>query len=271
MADIGYMETWNNIGDTVDKFKEYQRKSFWIISLYMLAVTAGVCAGLFYGLDRVVTVLSALPEKERMLENMLQITARVQADFVGWVLPAVAGVMLVSGWVLWLVLRFGMAPVFRDFSGVEPLKKPAVTTGKKDFLDQKLEQDRRQRLFLHTLSVLQRKGRLLDFFDEDLKRYSDEQIGAAVRSIQEDCKQAVKKYIDPRPVVDADEGQPITIQPGFDMNAITLVGNVAGDPPFEGTIRHRGWKAGKKEIPKLADIPDPAVITPAEIEVGVGT
>jgi hypothetical protein len=216
-------------------------------------------------------MLQAVPEKERVLEVMVQIIALMQAKFVVWVLPAVAGALLVSGWILWLVLRVGMVPVFRDFPGAEPLKKPSGTTVKKDFLDQKLEQDRRQRLFLHTLSILQREGRLLDFFEEDLKRYSDEQIGAAVRSIQEDCKQAVKKYIDLRPVVDADEGQPITIEPGFDMNAITLVGNVAGDPPFQGTIRHRGWKAGKKEIPKLADIPDPAVITPAEIEVGVGT
>jgi hypothetical protein len=88
-----------------------------------------------------------------------------------------------------------------------------------------------------------------------------------VRSIQQDCKQAVKKYIDPRPVVDADEGQPITIEPGFDMNAVTLVGDVAGDPPFEGIVRHPGWKAGRKEIPNLADVRDSAVITPAEIEV----
>jgi len=124
-------------------------------------------------------------------------------------------------------------------------------------------------LFLHSLSVLQREGRLLDFFDEDLGRYEDAQIGAAVRSIQEDCKRAVKKYIDPRPVVDSDEGQPITIPAGFDMDAITLVGHVTGDPPFEGIVKHPGWKAGKKEIPKLSDIQDPTIITPAEIQIGV--
>jgi len=256
------------MGATMNRFRQYQRRSFWIISLFMLAVAAGVCAGLFYGLDHAATVLGAVPGKERILENLLQTIALMQAKLVVWVLPAVAGALLVSGWVFWLVLRVGMVPVFRDFPDVEPSKIRPGTTGKKDFLDQKLEQDRRQRLFLHTLSVLQREGRLLDFFDEDLKRYSDEQIGVAVRSIQEDCKQAMKKYIDPRPVMEADEGQSITIQPGFDMNAITLVGNVAGDPPFEGIVRHPGWKAGKKEIPKLADIPDPAVITPAEIEVG---
>jgi hypothetical protein len=48
-----------------------------------------------------------------------------------------------------------------------------------------------------------------------------------------------------------------------------LVGDVAGEPPFEGIVKHPGWKAGKKEVPKLADVRDPAVITPAEIEIRV--
>ncbi len=68
-------------------------------------------------------------------------------------------------------------------------------------------------------------------------------------------------------MVAEDEGDPITVEPGFDMNAITLVGNVTGDPPFEGIVKHPGWKAGKKEIPKLADVADSTVITPAEIEI----
>jgi hypothetical protein len=138
---------------------------------------------------------------------------------------------------------------------------------KHDFVEQKIEQDRKRRLFLHSLSVLQRDGRLLDFFDEDLSRYEDAQIGAAVRSVQEDCKKTLKKYIDPKPVIDGEEGEKITIEAGFDIDSITLVGNVAGDPPFEGVLKHRGWKAGKNEIPKLSDIQDPSLIIPAEVEI----
>ncbi len=254
----------------MNQFKQYQRRSFWIISLFMLAAAAGMAGGLFYGLDRTGIVLGDMPEKGPFLETLQQFTVLLQNKFWMWVVPAVAGVLLVAGWILWLVLQMGMGPVFRDLKQPEPSKK-APGSGKKDFLDQKIEQERKQRLFLHTLSVLQREGRLLDFFGEDLKRYSDEQIGAAVRSIQADCKQAMKKYIDPRPVVNADEGEAFTVEPGFDMNAITLVGNVTGDPPFEGIVRHPGWKAGKKEIPRLADIRDAAVITPAEIEIGTGS
>ena len=146
-------------------------------------------------------------------------------------------------------------------ASVVPKKK------KKDFLDQKIEQERKRRLFLHTLSVLQREGRLLDFFAEDLNQYEDDQIGAAARSIQDDCKKAVKKYINPVPVIDKEEGDTVTIEPGFDMDAVALVGNVTGEPPFEGVLRHPGWKAAKKELPKLSDIQDPGIMVPAEVEI----
>lgn len=257
--------------EAVDGLKQFQRRSFWIITLGMLCLAAGTGAGIFWGLDRAAAMFGSMPEQTQILERILQFIALLQAKFWVWVLPATAGTLLVAGWVLWLVLRAGIAPVFKGFKHLEPSKKLPDTPGKKDFLDQKIEQERKQRLFLHTLSVLQREGRLLDFFDEDLKRYSDEQIGAAVRSIQADCKQAVKKYIDPRPVVNVNEGETFTVEPGFDMNAITLVGNVTGEPPFEGIVRHPGWKAGKKEIPKLADIRDTTVITPAEIEIKAGS
>jgi len=250
----------------VDRLQRFRKTSFWTVSFFMLAVSAGIGAGIYYGLEWAEKAVAADSGKDLLLNDLQQIIVLMQDRFVAWVLPAVTLTMLILGWIFWLILGGFTGPLLNAPLASESPKTPS-RTGKKDFLDQKIEHERKQRLFLNTLSVLQREGRLLDFFDEDLARYSDEQIGAAVRSIQEDCKQAVKKYIDPRPVVDADEGQAITIEPGFDMNAITLVGNVAGEPPFEGIVRHPGWKAGKKEIPKLADIQDSAIITPAEIEI----
>src|SRR5262249_49424094 len=41
---------------------------------------------------------------------------------------------------------------------------------------------------LGLLGVLQQEGRLLDFLEEDLGGYSDEQIGAAARGIHEGCR-----------------------------------------------------------------------------------
>ncbi len=215
----------------------------------MFVVSAGVGAGIFWGLARMSAMIGPVPETSYLSDRIPLFIELLQAGFTAWVMPAVSGALLLLGWILWLVLRLGTAGMARKQGEVETLETVTPKSGKKDFLEQKLERERSQRLFLHTLSVLQREGRLLDFFAEDLKQYSDEQIGAAVRSIQADCKQAVKKYIDLRPVVAEDEGDPITVEPGFDMNAITLVGNVTGDPPFEGIVKHPGWKAGKKRFP----------------------
>ncbi|MFN2356900.1 MAG: DUF2760 domain-containing protein, partial [Desulfotignum sp.] len=206
----------------VDNVKQFHRTAFWVVSVFMAAVASALGAVIYFGLEQVAAAVATDAGKTWLVNEMPAMVMLLQDRFYLWVLPAVTGIILLLGWILWFILGVVLAPVFKTRLPAQPAK-PLPKAGKKDFLDQKIEQDRRQRLFLHSLSVLQREGRLLDFFDEDLGRYEDDQIGAAVRSIQEDCKRAMKKYIDPRPVVDSNEGQPITIPPGFDMDAITIV------------------------------------------------
>lgn len=136
-------------------------------------------------------------------------------------------------------------------SKVDPLKK----------------QRHEQRMRLHLLTVLQREGRLMDFLGEDLSAYDDAQIGMAVRSIQENCKSAIQKQIRPKAVMDAQEESEVTVEAGFDPNAIKLVGKVTGEPPFSGILRHKGWRAASMELPTLSDKDDPLVIAPAEVEI----
>ena len=124
-----------------------------------------------------------------------------------------------------------------------------------------------QRFYLHLFGVLQREGRLMDFFSEDLSQYQDDQIGAAVRSIQEDCKKTIEKYLAPGPVLEHNEGEQITVAEGFDPNELKLTGNVTGKPPFTAVVRHRGWRAGKLELPTLSGRRKSDLITPAEVEV----
>ena len=124
-----------------------------------------------------------------------------------------------------------------------------------------------QRLFLHLVSVLQREGRLLDFLFEDLNAYEDSQIGAAVRPIHDSCSRILKKTLAPRPILDTSEGAPVTVEAGFDPAAIKLTGNVTGEPPFRGTLRHAGWRAAKLELPTLSGTPTPQLIAPAEVEL----
>jgi len=251
--------------------KLYSRKLFGIITLFAVLISTGVNVGLYIGIDWLSANLSNdLGNKtgEEIISWALNNLELISNNFYIWVLPGVTGAFLLCGWLLWIILRPSMVNAIAQ-GKVQKEGAGASSKGKlkKDFVDQKIEQDRKRRLFLHSLSILQRDGRLLDFFDEDLSVYDDEQIGATVRSIQEDCKKTIKKYIDVRPVLDAEEGETIKIEPGFDIDAIKLVGNVSGEPPFEGVLKHRGWKAGKKEIPKLSAIQDSGIIVPAEVEI----
>ncbi|MBI5551348.1 MAG: DUF2760 domain-containing protein [Desulfobacterales bacterium] len=126
----------------------------------------------------------------------------------------------------------------------------------------------RQRLYLHLVTVLQKEGRLLDFFSEDLSQYNDAQIGAAVRDIHHNCKKALEKHVAPQAVLAQNEGDPITVEEHFDPNTIKLIGNVTGRPPFKGVVQHRGWRAGKLELPTFPGRQVPEIIAPAEVEIG---
>jgi hypothetical protein len=54
---------------------------------------------------------------------------------------------------------------------------------------------------------------------------------------------------------------------GFDPDAIKLTGQVTGDPPFAGVVRHKGWRVQKADLPDLTAVKDPSVIAPAEVEI----
>lgn len=117
------------------------------------------------------------------------------------------------------------------------------------------------------LSILQRKGRLLDFLQEDLSAYQDDQIGAAVRSVHEGCKKALDEYVDLEPIYQDAEGSQVTLNRGFDTNAVRLIGDVAGDPPFRGELRHRGWRVAKMKLPERIKGADSKIVAAAEVEV----
>lgn len=117
------------------------------------------------------------------------------------------------------------------------------------------------------LQILQREGRLLDFLQEDVDTYSDAQIGAAVRDIHRGCKKALAEHLPVEPVLRDAENAQVRVDIGFDPSRIRLVGNVVGEPPFVGALRHHGWRVGKVALPSPARGSDPSVVTPAEVEL----
>jgi hypothetical protein len=117
------------------------------------------------------------------------------------------------------------------------------------------------------LALLQRDGRLIDFLTEDVAPYPDEQLGAAVRNIHDNCRQVIERYVGIEPILDSAEDQPVTVPAGFDPATIKLIGNVAGEPPVKGLLRHRGWRVKGINLPVLPQGSGRMVIAPAEVEV----
>ena len=117
------------------------------------------------------------------------------------------------------------------------------------------------------LALLQRDGRLIDFLAENVSAYPDAQLGGAVRTIHETCRQVLDQYVKLEPILNAEEDQPVTVPAGFDPAAIKLIGNVAGEPPVRGVLRHKGWRVKEVNLPPLPQGAGRMVVAPAEVEL----
>ena len=120
---------------------------------------------------------------------------------------------------------------------------------------------------LQLLGLLQRDGRLIDFLQEEVSGFSDAQVGAAARVVHEGCRKTLREHFAIVPVRSEDEGARVTLPRGFDAAAVRVVGNVAGEPPFTGTLTHRGWRAEAVRLPKVAAGHDVRVLAAAEVEL----
>ena len=119
---------------------------------------------------------------------------------------------------------------------------------------------------LQLLAILQRDSRLIDFLQEDISGYSDEQIGAAVRDVHDKSRDAIARYVTLAPVIDGVEGT-FAKAPAQDPNLVKFVGNVPAQTPTGGTLTHKGWRAVKVDLPTLPARQDATIIAPAEIEI----
>ena len=117
------------------------------------------------------------------------------------------------------------------------------------------------------LGLLQREARFVDFVQEDVASYSDAEIGAASRVVHEGCRKVLREHFTLAPVRSEAEGSRVSLPAGFDATRNRVTGNVVGEPPFSGTLTHRGWLAGDARLPQLSDADVARVIAQAEIEL----
>ncbi|HEV2690154.1 MAG TPA: DUF2760 domain-containing protein [Bryobacteraceae bacterium] len=120
---------------------------------------------------------------------------------------------------------------------------------------------------LQILGILQRDSRLIDFLMEDLSAYSDQQVGAAARTVHDQCRDSLNRHLRLAPVIDAVEGV-FTKVDSNDVVSVKLLGNVpvSGKAPG-GLLRHKGWRAEKIDLPALTTGVGATVIAPAEVEI----
>lgn len=253
----------------MDIIKRFSRQAIARILVFQLLLAALVFITSFYGLDLLVVQLAqmkSVPDCQNILNGLTEFLALIKSRFVVYGLPAVLIIFLLTGLAAWSGLRRDLKKLLAT-----PDKKKAQlqeTPVKSETVEDQARKHRHDKqMFLYLVSLLQRDGRLIDFLSEDLSLYADAQIGAAVRGIHENCKKVIEKNLSPKPVLDSAEGESITIEAGFNPAAVKLIGNVSGEPPFKGILRHRGWQTKKDELPTLSGTHDAGILAPAEVEL----
>lgn len=167
-------------------------------------------------------------------------------DSTAW---AVAGAALVIGALIGYVIARMATPAAPTVPPVPDLsKKPSGAP-------------------LRLLALLQRDGRLLDFLLEDISGYDDAQVGAAVRDIHRACRKVVEEHLTLERILSGEEEHEVTVPGGFDPSAVRLTGNVTGQPPFRGVLRHAGWRVKNMKLAEPPAGQDEFVVAPAEVNL----
>jgi hypothetical protein len=120
---------------------------------------------------------------------------------------------------------------------------------------------------LQLLALFQREGRLIDFLEQEIASFSDNEIGATARVIHEGCRKALHTHAKIAAIRSEEEGAKVSLAAGFDAQSIKLSGNVSGNGPYKGVLRHKGWRATEFTLPTAVRGHDASVLAQAEVEL----
>ncbi|WCN09305.1 DUF2760 domain-containing protein [Marinomonas mediterranea] len=120
---------------------------------------------------------------------------------------------------------------------------------------------------LQLLQLLQKEARFIDFTQESIDAYSDEEIGGAARQIHSGCSKVIQQYFSLDSVHEATENSRVEVPADYSPQQIKLEGLVQGDGPYTGTLIHPGWEITDIKLPKVSDTGGLSIIAPAEVEV----
>ncbi|MGJ8647750.1 MAG: DUF2760 domain-containing protein [Marinomonas colpomeniae] len=117
------------------------------------------------------------------------------------------------------------------------------------------------------LQLLQQEARFIDFLQESIDNYTDEDVGAAARQIHVGCAKVLKQHFTIDVVNTASESSRIEVPSDYDVKQIKLEGRVEGLGPYSGTLIHPGWKVVDTRLPKVTNTDNLTILAPAEVEV----
>jgi hypothetical protein len=120
---------------------------------------------------------------------------------------------------------------------------------------------------LQLLAILQAESKLIDFLLEDISAASDSQVGVGVREVHKLAQAALKKHLTIEPILPGEYEDRVTVPKGFNPSAIQVIGNVTGEPPFNGKLAYNGLRVKEIKLPTRPEGQDPMILMPAEVEM----
>jgi len=117
------------------------------------------------------------------------------------------------------------------------------------------------------LQLLQQRGRLVDFLQQDISQFDDATIGVAARAVHEGCRAVLTQQATIEPLRGEPEGTHIAVTEEVSLGSVKLTGRVAGEAPWRGLLVHRGWRLTELRLPARTGDTDPSILAPAEVEL----
>jgi hypothetical protein len=115
------------------------------------------------------------------------------------------------------------------------------------------------------LAALQREARLIDLVQEPLDAYSDEQIGAAARSVLKDSRATLERFFALQPVLPQQEGEAVELPASYDPARFQVTGANAGGDNRRGRLVHPGWEAKACNLPAWTGGKEAALVVSAAV------
>lgn len=230
-----------------------------IVSALLLVALAAADAYVVYRLSQPgqVTLLASLGETITSAGIGPALRAALDDGLLAWLAIPIVGPLLIAIIVLATRGDRSAAPAADDADvapASEEVAAPAIATSPE--------------VALRLLATLQEEARLIDFVREDIDGYSDADVGSAVRGIHAALRKALDERLVLEPILAGEDGDRITLPADFEPALVRVTGKLAGGPPYEGVLRHGGWRVRDVRLPAPSPGSDARILLPAEVEVG---